>query len=165
LLYVLFVCKCVLPPGDNPIAVNKYIIFFSLSLSFYSLVLLFVFPFLIHDTTAWFQLWPPLPSFCCCNVRYILPDGPSSAVELFKIRVRNTGLTFCMNSVLFSATLRTNYNSYEFSAKRKCEESIVIRHYKAEAICFVRRVVLFGTISVHIRIFPSYIVLGKRFLV
>jgi hypothetical protein len=22
---VLFVCKCVLPPGDNPIAVNKYI--------------------------------------------------------------------------------------------------------------------------------------------
>ena len=25
--YVLFVCKCVLlPPGDNPLAVNKYII-------------------------------------------------------------------------------------------------------------------------------------------
>ena len=24
-LYVLFVCKCVLPPGDNPTAVNKYI--------------------------------------------------------------------------------------------------------------------------------------------
>jgi len=24
--YVLFVCKCVLPPGDNPIAVNKYVI-------------------------------------------------------------------------------------------------------------------------------------------
>ena len=24
---VLFVCKCVLPPGDNPIAVNKYIIY------------------------------------------------------------------------------------------------------------------------------------------
>jgi hypothetical protein len=24
--YVLFVCKCVLPPGDNSIAVNKYII-------------------------------------------------------------------------------------------------------------------------------------------
>jgi hypothetical protein len=23
---VLFVCKCVLPPGDNPVAVNKYII-------------------------------------------------------------------------------------------------------------------------------------------
>jgi hypothetical protein len=23
--YVLFVCKSVLPPGDNPIAVNKYI--------------------------------------------------------------------------------------------------------------------------------------------
>jgi hypothetical protein len=23
--YVLFVCKCVLPPGDNPTAVNKYI--------------------------------------------------------------------------------------------------------------------------------------------
>jgi len=25
LLYVFLVCKCVLPPGDNPIAVNKYI--------------------------------------------------------------------------------------------------------------------------------------------
>jgi hypothetical protein len=25
LFCVLFVCKCVLPPGDNPIAVNKYI--------------------------------------------------------------------------------------------------------------------------------------------
>ena len=24
LFYVLFVCKCVLPPGVNPIAVNKY---------------------------------------------------------------------------------------------------------------------------------------------
>jgi hypothetical protein len=23
LFYVVFVCKCVLPPGDNPIAVNK----------------------------------------------------------------------------------------------------------------------------------------------
>jgi len=23
LFYVLFVCKCVLPPGDNPVAVNK----------------------------------------------------------------------------------------------------------------------------------------------
>jgi hypothetical protein len=27
LFYVLFVCKCVLPPGDNPIAVNKYRVF------------------------------------------------------------------------------------------------------------------------------------------
>ena len=26
LFYVLFVCKCVLRPGDNPIAVDKYII-------------------------------------------------------------------------------------------------------------------------------------------
>jgi hypothetical protein len=25
LFYVLFVCKCVLPPGDSPIAVNIYI--------------------------------------------------------------------------------------------------------------------------------------------
>jgi hypothetical protein len=25
LFYVVFVCKCVLPPGDNPVAVNKYI--------------------------------------------------------------------------------------------------------------------------------------------
>ena len=27
LFYVLFVCRCVLSPGDNPIAVNKYIIY------------------------------------------------------------------------------------------------------------------------------------------
>jgi hypothetical protein len=26
LFYVLFVCKCILPPGDNPFAVSKYII-------------------------------------------------------------------------------------------------------------------------------------------
>jgi hypothetical protein len=26
LFYVLLVCKCVLPPGDKPVAVNKYII-------------------------------------------------------------------------------------------------------------------------------------------
>jgi hypothetical protein len=26
LFYVVFVCKCVLPPGDNPTSVNKYII-------------------------------------------------------------------------------------------------------------------------------------------
>ena len=25
LFYILFVCKCVLPLGDNPTAVNKYI--------------------------------------------------------------------------------------------------------------------------------------------
>ena len=31
LFYVLFVCKCVLPQGDNPIAVNKYIIYGSKS--------------------------------------------------------------------------------------------------------------------------------------
>jgi hypothetical protein len=28
LFYVVFVCKCVLPPGDNPIAVNKYILIY-----------------------------------------------------------------------------------------------------------------------------------------
>ena len=33
LFYVLFVCKCVLPPGDNPIAVNKYIIYHTSSTS------------------------------------------------------------------------------------------------------------------------------------
>ena len=27
LFYVLFVCKCLLPPGDNPTAVNKYIVY------------------------------------------------------------------------------------------------------------------------------------------
>jgi hypothetical protein len=34
LFCVLFVCKCVLPPGDNPIAVNKYINI-SISISIY----------------------------------------------------------------------------------------------------------------------------------
>jgi hypothetical protein len=33
LFYVLFVSKCVLPPGDNPIAVNKYHIISSIKLS------------------------------------------------------------------------------------------------------------------------------------
>jgi len=30
LFYVLFVCKCVLPSGDNTIAVNEYIISYQL---------------------------------------------------------------------------------------------------------------------------------------
>ena len=30
--YVLFVCKCVLPPGDNPIAVIKYIVYHIINL-------------------------------------------------------------------------------------------------------------------------------------
>jgi len=36
--YVLFVCKFVLPPGDNPTAVNKYIISYhkSMCVSFLS---------------------------------------------------------------------------------------------------------------------------------
>jgi hypothetical protein len=34
LLYVSFVCKCVLPPGDNSIAVNKYIILLVFSVGF-----------------------------------------------------------------------------------------------------------------------------------
>jgi hypothetical protein len=29
--YLVFVCKCVLPPGDNPTAVNKYHIISSIS--------------------------------------------------------------------------------------------------------------------------------------
>jgi hypothetical protein len=32
LFYVLFVCKCVLPPGDNPTAVNKCIISYHIRL-------------------------------------------------------------------------------------------------------------------------------------
>jgi hypothetical protein len=40
LFYVLFVCKCVLLPGDNPIAVNKYIIpYFHGDVSFYCITL------------------------------------------------------------------------------------------------------------------------------
>jgi len=38
LFYVLFVCNCVMPPGDNPIAVNKYIISYKRSLQIYTLM-------------------------------------------------------------------------------------------------------------------------------
>ena len=31
LFYVLFVCKCLLPPGDNPTAINKFIISYNIS--------------------------------------------------------------------------------------------------------------------------------------
>jgi hypothetical protein len=37
LFYVLFVCKCVLPPGDNPIAAHKYIISIYFSTYFFVL--------------------------------------------------------------------------------------------------------------------------------
>ena len=33
-----FVCKCVLPPGDNPIAVNKYIISFRSRLTLFCVI-------------------------------------------------------------------------------------------------------------------------------
>jgi hypothetical protein len=35
LFYVLFVCKCVLPPGDNPTVVDKYININKLLFSFF----------------------------------------------------------------------------------------------------------------------------------
>jgi len=38
LFYVLFVCKCVLPPDDNPIAVNKYIISYIMSYHIYLII-------------------------------------------------------------------------------------------------------------------------------
>ena len=34
LFFVLFVCKCVLPPGDNPIAVNIYVISYEIGINF-----------------------------------------------------------------------------------------------------------------------------------
>ena len=37
LFCVLFVCECVLPPGDNPIAVNKYIISYHIIFSYPSM--------------------------------------------------------------------------------------------------------------------------------
>ena len=42
LFYVLFVCKCVLPPGDTPIAVNKYIISVTLTEVFLNLTEVFL---------------------------------------------------------------------------------------------------------------------------
>jgi len=36
LFYVLLVCKCVLAPGDNPIAVNKYIISHTFSMGIHT---------------------------------------------------------------------------------------------------------------------------------
>jgi len=49
LFYVLFVCKCVLSPGDNPIAVNKYIISYHI--------------ISLHD------LLPPLRDVCPTHMR------------------------------------------------------------------------------------------------
>ena len=54
LFHVLFVCKCVLPPGDNPTAVNKYIISY-----FPSPFLIIISPFIIFSfclpaiSTSW----------------------------------------------------------------------------------------------------------------
>jgi len=44
---VLFVCKCVLPPGDNPIAVNKYIIIYQL---FYKLSHSYIFDTIVSSS-------------------------------------------------------------------------------------------------------------------
>jgi hypothetical protein len=43
LFCVLFVCKCVLPPGDNPVAVNKYIIIIIIIIIVIILILRIVF--------------------------------------------------------------------------------------------------------------------------
>jgi hypothetical protein len=60
LFYVLFVCKCVLPPGDNPTAVNKYIIYLynQLDEHFSSLSLYIfrtVFPSIIRSSRLYIQ--------------------------------------------------------------------------------------------------------------
>jgi len=49
LFYVLFACNCVLPPGDNPTAVNKYII----SYHFYNIRMLYQ----AGDVSGRFTLW------------------------------------------------------------------------------------------------------------
>ena len=73
LFYVLFVCKCVLPPGDNPIAVNKYIISYTFapkstphlnsSMLLHNLLLsrvpsFFFFFFFFSGAAARVALWP-----------------------------------------------------------------------------------------------------------
>jgi len=47
LFYVLYVCKCVLPPGDNPTAVNKYINF-NINVTYLLILILQI---------IYFQLW------------------------------------------------------------------------------------------------------------
>jgi len=52
LFYVLFVCKCVLPPGDKPIAVNKYIITINLTFRVLESMQLKVLSFSRNSNTA-----------------------------------------------------------------------------------------------------------------
>ena len=53
LFFVLFVCKCVLPPGDNPIAVNKYITSYHVSSRcFFNVV-----PEFWPKHAAWDDIW------------------------------------------------------------------------------------------------------------
>jgi len=69
--YVLFVCKCVLlPPGDNPIAVNKYIISYTIQ---YATILL-------------------LTPFCIPQFRI----GPFITTKLRCSRTRNIGNRTCV---------------------------------------------------------------------
>jgi magnesium-transporting ATPase (P-type) len=50
LFYVLFLFKCVLPPGDNPIAVNKYTIsYVGLSMHVFEVSLISIFLSFISD--------------------------------------------------------------------------------------------------------------------
>ena len=61
LFYLLFVCKCVLPPGDNPTAVNKYIISYTIS---YHIKILLGFKYhectLIYSNSEWVSEHPVL---------------------------------------------------------------------------------------------------------
>jgi len=58
-------CKCVLPPGDNPIAVNKYIKLRMGILVSYSVSFLFMFVEFFSVLWVFLTFFPLLQSFLC----------------------------------------------------------------------------------------------------
>ena len=84
LFYVLFVCKCVLPQGDNPIAVNKYIKF---KISWgHHIGLDETEPLTIQtrriETAFWYVLYPALTWKGICVSRVALNPLPHSLLAV-----------------------------------------------------------------------------------
>ena len=73
--YVLFVCKCVLPPGDNPIAVNKYII--SRSVQPNAVIL---FQYITKGDTQWRSCLKP-----CAKSRKVLGSILDDVISIFSL--------------------------------------------------------------------------------
>jgi len=67
LFYVLVVCKCVLPPGDNPIAVNKYIISYQKKSDIKCVSIVCIISMNLNMNVFWCQLFH--------STRFVAPDG------------------------------------------------------------------------------------------